>query len=238
MIQFGGDFLPQFHSGDPFADSFSGLFLCEKLTAEQRKRLFSDSCIAEYAGGEPVTVPFADQRAVGYILSGCARIYSGSGTHAVLLNTLSSGSVFGAASVLTDLDPYPTRILAKGKTEILFLSSSSIEGLITENADAALAFIRFLSGRVRFLNDKIAGYTSGSAHDSLWHYLLSLPRNSGKATLPISLAKLAMQLGISRASLYRAMDSLAEENLIIRTGRTIKFMQGLPADESDVQRCK
>ena len=67
------------------------------------------------------------------------------------------------------------------------------------------------------MNRKITAFTAGSAKERLILYLLHLPLGSdGSWELDVSYGALSEQLGVGRASLYRAMDSLCEAGYIER----------------------
>ena len=92
---------------------------------------------------------------------------------------------------------------------------------ITEN------YIRYLAGRVWFLNETISNLTAGTVEQRLAGFLLERPASG----IPSSMAGLARQLNVGRASLYRAMDALEAEGLIRRDGKTLTVLdwEGLRA---------
>ncbi|MDD4773595.1 MAG: helix-turn-helix domain-containing protein, partial [Eubacteriales bacterium] len=78
--------------------------------------------------------------------------------------------------------------------------------------------------RIRFLNDKIASFTSGTAESRLARYIENLREEDGCVILPTGLRQLADSLDISRASLYRAFDTLESLGCIKRDGRKIAIL--------------
>ena len=89
-------------------------------------------------------------------------------------------------------------------------------------------YLRYLSGRIRFLSGRLQSVTQAGAEGKLARYLLA---NAVDGAVNISATDLARQLGLSRASLYRAFDALEQANLIRRTGKTIE-VPSLPALQS------
>ena len=77
------------------------------------------------------------------------------------------------------------------------------------------------STSVRFLNARIETFTAPSAEARLANYLLSLPATQGEVTLPVSCRALSEMLNVGRASLYRAFDTLEEQGLTVRQGKTV-----------------
>ena len=80
-------------------------------------------------------------------------------------------------------------------------------------------YIRYLSDRIAFLNSKIAGLSAGDSVHKLAQWLLE-HASGGAAPLP-PMTRLANELNLGRASLYRAMDTLEVSGAIRREGKTV-----------------
>lgn len=137
----------------------------------------------------------------------------------VLLNEITAPGTVGAATLFGG--EAQTTVKAKKPSRVLIFTQTQVEELITEDKNFALAYIRFLSGRIRFLNSRIASFTAGSAEAKLAGYLAS---HSADGVCTVSRTKLASELDMGRASLYRAIDSLTEKNLIETDGKTIHIL--------------
>ena len=84
-------------------------------------------------------------------------------------------------------------------------------------------YVAYLSERIRFLSAKIDALTAGPALRKAAQYLLS--RQDGEtAELDCSITDLACRLGVSRASLYRALDGLEAAGSIARKGRRVRIL--------------
>ena len=81
-------------------------------------------------------------------------------------------------------------------------------------------YLRYLTGRIRFLSGRLQSLTQSGAEGKLARYLLSAARD-GVLSCPAT--QLSQRLGISRASIYRAFAALEEGGLITRTGKTIRI---------------
>ena len=70
-------------------------------------------------------------------------------------------------------------------------------------------------------------YTGGSAECRLAMYLLDNQQDGvpPKVTLPFGMNKLAELLGIGRASLYRAMETLEKKGIVAREGKCIAILK-------------
>jgi len=165
-------------------------------------------------------------KSCGLILSGSVLVSKPSpGGHELLMNTLARGSLFGAAALWAEHEGYVTTLTAVERCRVLFFSQELLESNMKSYPELALNYIRFLSGRVWFLNDKIQSLIAGSAVSSLSQYLADcFDRLGTKFRLEVSLSALAGVLNIARASLYRSFDCLSEEGVIERNGRDIAII--------------
>lgn len=171
--------------------------------------------------GDIIYEPKNFEHSLGIILSGSAKIETANDSKNVLLRTIDTGNVFGAASLFGDETEYVTQITAKGTTSAAFFSQMSIMEIVTADKRAAINYINFLSDRIRFLNHKILSFTSGSAENRLACFIYKLPEINGTVVLPFGLNQLADSLDIGRASLYRAFDNLESSGCIKRDGKKI-----------------
>lgn len=154
------------------------------------------------------------------IVRGAVQV-SGSGKGGTLvLNTLRCGDFFGAASLFGGACPQ-TVLTALEDCTLLELPQEAVERLMQADFEFTRSYIRFLTGKICFLNQKIAAFTAGSAEKKLARYLLSLPEKDGGVELPLSMLRLAGALDIGRASLYRAFDFLEENGLAVRQGSRV-----------------
>ncbi len=78
-------------------------------------------------------------------------------------------------------------------------------------------YLRYLSGRIRFLSGRLGALAQTGAEGKLARYLLS----SGEPSVHAPATDLAKRLGLSRASLYRAFEALESAGLIRREGKTV-----------------
>ena len=79
-------------------------------------------------------------------------------------------------------------------------------------------YLRYLTGRIRFLSNRLQSLAQAGAEGKLARYLLA---NGQGGSVTCTASELAQRLGISRASLYRAFEALENSTLIVRRGKTI-----------------
>ena len=190
----------------------------EKLIIDGGKAL-------SFRSGEVMETDF---RSVGILLSGRGVIYSSDKGRQTLLRFISPGDAVGVAGLFADKAP-ATQILAcgDGKSEMFFIGREAFERLMAEETDGRFRtnLIKFLSDRVSFLNSRIDCVTGGSAERRLALFIKNSPEtSSGEISLGMSMTALAHALDVSRASLYRAFDSLINDGIIIRDGDCITVL--------------
>lgn len=185
--------------------------------------LSADDCeIKVFNSGE---VMFGPETNVGYlavILRGKGEIFSADPGKDVLLHTVSVGDTFGCSKLFEKGESLATRVVSKGGTRVLFISESSLCQMLENDKTIMYNYIRLVSDRVRFLNEKIMYFTAGSTERRLALYLTSL--NKKTIRLTISMTDLANTLDVGRASLYRAFDKLSDDGYIIRSEKIILIM--------------
>lgn len=209
--------------------SIQGLFLFTGIDfpmMDKTYRILDKTIQREYSTGEILLSNKENPVGLAVLLDGSAQILSGDEKHPALLRTLNAGDSFGAASLFSGERNYRTCVRATEQCRVLYLPAALIQDICLHEPKAALNYISFLSGRISFLNRKITAYTAGSAQEKLVLYLLHLPLGAdGSWELDISYGKLSEQLGVGRASLYRAMDTLCEAGLIIREKKKVTPLQ-------------
>lgn len=131
----------------------------------------------------------------------------------VKLNTLSRGQSFGISTIFSEED-FPTVIYAIRRAEVVFITRDELLTLIDAIPAIALNIIKFQNDRIAFLNKKIETFSAGSVEEKLACYIFSEYKKCGEHELPLNRMKTAEKLGVGRASLYRALDSLVESGII------------------------
>jgi CRP-like cAMP-binding protein len=177
---------------------------CEALTYEAGDTIFSED---DY------------HKALGVVIKGSASVYRLGHGSPVLLNTLSRGDTFGSASLFNEEERYVTRISAKTRCQVFYLPAALCERLVKEDPRFAIAYIRFLSGRIRFLNKRIAELSAPAAAQKLAKYL-----SECEERISPNMVELANSLGIGRASLYRCLDDFIRRGLIHKQDHDILIL--------------
>ena len=100
-----------------------------------------------------------------------------------------------------------------------------MKNLFLKYPQVSINYIEFLTEKVRFLNKKLSIISCNDADDTLYKYLCGICDSNGIASLPFSMTLLAKSLGLGRATLYRCLDSLEKDGIILRGNNTIKVIK-------------
>lgn len=187
---------------------FFSCFLFEGA-GDEAARLFALAQIDRFPKGQVIYRAGHYQRSLGLVLSGKAVVRKENG---VLLNQLGPGDCFGAASLFA-ADEFLTVVEAGSRSTVAFLSGEILAGAFARCPGAALNYISFLSRKIQLLNHKIDSFTTPSAQAALALWVLG-HLAGGSAQVAGGYARLARELNMGRASLYRALEGLAAKGLV------------------------
>ena len=182
--------------------------------------LSDDRCtLAEFESGQPLYQPHSFSRSLGVLLSGSVRVTR----DALVISVLSPGELFGAAALFNDRPDYATTLTAAAPCRVLLLEQDLVSRLMDADTHVRDNYIRYLSGRIRFLSSKVQSLAAAGADGKLARFLLSrLTPDAPQLVCPAT--ELAQRLGISRASLYRAFEQLESRGLIAHRGRRLQVV--------------
>lgn len=202
--------------------SIEHFFLFEGLGAEDLIQIesFLSSPVC-YKKGEIIYSADSFIDAIGFIIKGKAFAVSADSLH---MNSFNAGSCFGVAALFGSDKTYVSTIVAEQDTKVLFITEAELKYIFEKYPKCSLNYISFLSDKIRFLNKKIGLVSTHSTEETVYKYLSSVADGNGYAALPKSMTLLAKMLGISRASLYRAMDTLQGDGRIKRENNIIKVI--------------
>lgn len=152
------------------------------------------------------------ERALGIVLSGKVEAAA---RERSALNTFYPGDTFGAAALFSSGE-YVSVIRAASRCRVQLIPEDTIRQLFAAYPQTAINYICFLSEKIRFLNGKIATYTSPDAAGRLYEWLKANCDNAGHMPTAVTMTKLAKLLSIGRTSLYRGVEELEKKGLIER----------------------
>jgi CRP-like cAMP-binding protein len=163
------------------------------------------------------------RRALGLVLSG--RIEAAAPGERAVLTVFRPGALFGAAALFGGGESYVSRIRAATDSTVVFFPEELLRRWFARQPEMALDYITFLTGRIRFLNGKIAIFTQDSVEHRLYRWLTANCDEEGHLPGGICMTQLAGILSIGRTSLYRALDALEAQQLLTREGKFLEVVQ-------------
>ena len=196
-------------------------FLFQSLTGEQQVPVFEELAAQSFPKGEMIYTQHHFKRSLGIVTAGEVAVLKGSGA---MLNLLTAGQCLGAAALFAQIAEYVTELQARKACRIVFISDQELTLLFQRYPQMALDYITFLSGRIQFLNQKIDSFTTPSAQEAVWNWLVAHANAQGCVTASGGLTRLAKELNIGRATLYRSLAHLEEKGYIVKQGAQIMIL--------------
>lgn len=190
-------------------------FLLRNVPEEGLEFCLSEAYIQQALRGEVLYSPERFQRCLGLVLSGRVRV----SRKELFVAVLEKGDWFGAAALFTERDEFPSTLTALTECTVLFIPQQTIKQLMSRWPQAGENYVRYLSGRIGFLSDRLNSLAAGSAEEKVEQFLLRSADETGVFTG--SATAIAQALGLGRASIYRAFETLEGRGVITRDGKHI-----------------
>ncbi len=206
---------------DDFLRSLGHSFLFSALTDGEKERAIAMGRVKMrvFRDGEPLISAGEPFPYLGFLAKGEATVSRSGERHTVVLNRLKAGDIFGGSALFGKDTLFKTNILAKGDVVLLLIGQREVEKILEAFPPAAMAYITYLSEKIRFLNRRLDVLAGRSTEEKLAVFLLE--QSGGSQALRFSKTVLAKSLGLGRASLYRVLDSFAERGIIRLDGSSI-----------------
>lgn len=198
------------------------LFSCVKSEILEKQLSDETTSFAHYKSGELIYSGECFKEAIGVVVSGSAKVKKKNSD--VIVGKLHNGDIFGCQSLFLGGDFFTNEIFAQNETDILYISKAAVISLMQLEPGFSLEYIRYLSGRIFYLNQKIGSFTGGTAESRLAGYLLACFGDYKTFSFDMPLSQLAVYLDIGRASLYRAFDSIIAAGAIEKEGKMVRLL--------------
>ncbi len=153
---------------------------------------------------------------IGLILRGSAKVAPG---EQGAVSTIGRGAEFGICNIFVRED-MPTRLTARTALKAAFLPKDVFAGLLGENRVLMYRYIRLCNQKMLYLAGKLRLMSISDSTERFAFWLMHNGHN-GAVTLSFSKDELARRLGLSRASLFRAISKLENEGIISSIGNKI-----------------
>lgn len=183
----------------------------------------SDIFVAEYEAGEYLFCKSDVSDRLGILLRGSADVKRESSDGKMHMTTLQRNDLFGAASLFSKNEPYVTDICCNEPSRALIIPGETFLNLLSENRTVLANYLGYLNNRIRFLSKRLDAFSKNSVAGRIMTHLDAESKNG--VCYVKNYTKLSESLCVSRATLYRALDVLEEEQKIRRNGKEITLLE-------------
>ena len=135
-----------------------------------------------------------------------------------------TGEIFGEVAVFSNAQEYPCSVIAKTECKVILFNRENLFKLITLDSEVLNNFLYLISNKAYYLNTKIESLSFTSVRQKIAHSLIrdfDVCNNNYFIKLPFSKKVWSDNLNISRASLYRELDSLCNDSIITIINSTV-----------------
>ncbi len=206
-------------------ERLSLLPLFSSLTPSQWDSMEAKASMVSFEKGQAISDYLQEHPSLAILLVGKATVQNQEGDPACL-QILSENAVFGVANLFSCDNATVSSIVAQKPTLLCCFSSETVSEWMQNNSDFSIDYIRFLSDRIRFLNQRLTAFTASDTTERVRYYFSSLCNNSGlPLTVAVNTARLANMLNMGRASLYRAFDALEAAGMLKKQGKYVSILK-------------
>lgn len=167
------------------------------------------SFILEFKRGDPVSEVQNGVECVGVIISGGIAVESGEGSS---VSVMKRGGEFGICNIFVR-ENMPTNLKARVGSRVLFIPKEEFARLLGVDSGLMYRYVRLCNEKMLYLAERLRLISIPDCTERLLYYL-SAKAVDGRLKLNVPKDELARQLGISRSSLFRAMNRLEAEGKI------------------------
>ena len=179
--------------------------------------------VCDYHRGDLIFTPQSYSPKIGFVFEGECEVRCKTTDGKTILNLIKVGESFGILAALGEKE-FPTEIYAKRNSKIGFIRSKDLIRLIEESGTVAMNVIKFLAGRVSFLNRKLNTVTKNSVEKKLASYIYSRYRSENTLSIPFNLKKCSESISAGRASVYRSLENLKSKGYISAENKKINII--------------
>ena len=180
--------------------------------------------IKAYKKGQFISDFFDNEYYVGIIKTGQVVVYSvaSDGTE-INMSNLKEGDIFGISNLFEE-SALDTILKCNKNTEVVFYPKKYFVKMIEGDVNLAIEYSKYCNRKLQFLLKKIEILNVQSSKKKVIEYLIEKKDNENNVFINCSKEDLGKILGISRASLYRELQSLQNKKCIEVNKKNIKIL--------------
>jgi CRP/FNR family transcriptional activator FtrB len=203
--------------------AIQALSIFSGLNDRQVGRLLEAASVKQYAVDEVLFRTGEKSASLHVLLAGMVELYAGEPPRECGLLLMSKGDLFMPAATLFD-EPYINSARTLTSSRILLIPAEATRHEFQRSHRMAVNVGRVLAGHFRMAARHAIELRSCSAPERLGRFLLRLVQETqggDTASLPAPKGKLAARVGMTRETFSRALQTLADNGLVVRGSRVI-----------------
>lgn len=153
------------------------------------------------------------------LLKGTARVMRKKSQGTMYMSSLKKGDIFGAATILNEDSFFAPKVQLSAGARILLIPEQEWLSWLHSDYTLMKNYLGYLNARLHFLNIRLDALSQSSIENRVMTFVRASAKNG--AFEVESYTELALMLCVGRASLYRALDALEQEGLLVRQNKTI-----------------
>lgn len=173
-----------------------------------------------FSSGEKITEMCDDIQCIGIVLDGEVQVISQqdypiykSKKHMIEDVCVRDGAIFGICNVFSQQYP-ASNLIAKKKTEIAYIPYNDFMKILENNPTILKRYLSICNSQITKLSEMNSLLSIPNCKNRLSKFLVLAADNNNFVSLDFSKDRLARYLCVGRASLFRCLSELYEENII------------------------
>lgn len=145
----------------------------------------------------------------------------------IFMYSKNKGDIFGEVAAFSDAKHYPCNVISKTDSKLILFKSNEFLNLLNQNSNLLNNFLKIVCNKTYDFNKRVGTLSFTSAKERIVQSILyNFDMDSNfNVKIPFNKHCWANTLNISRASLYRELNTLCEYSLItFITSSTIKIL--------------
>lgn len=204
---------------DTLANNIKNSKLFKGLTTDEITDILKDSNYkdSEYTKGQIIFNIHQNSQYIGIIVSGTISVEKllPSGK-SIFMYSKTDGDIFGEVAAFSNSVNYPCNAISKNNVRILIFEKTDFFNILSDNKVVLGNFLNIVCNKAFSLNSHIGSLSFTSAKQKVAQSILDYADEGNSLTIRIPFCKKtwADRLNVSRASLYRELDSLCNDRII------------------------